>query len=949
MTVETPEALRAALAENERRPYGLPRTTTAESIVAAAEPFDDPALLADALLQLMTAYEFAGEQRKAPVAFAQLLELLDGSPDAFDERRTFAVLWQFKWVIAALIQVPDVPLTAIEQLIDRMADRYRAAGHGQQPVAAVRHRLAAHTGIGLTRAYELWVTRPRERLTDCAACETRRLALHHLDAGDDELALATLDPVLAGESSCAEEPQTSASHALLPLLRAGRVDDARSHHLTAYRKVRGVTGMLAEIGEHLRFCALSGNEPRGLEVLSDSRPLFAATGAPLDRLDFLTGVEVLLRRLTEAGHGGLAVPGPAGTEWTAAGLADHVGAEADELAAAFDARNGTGHVGDRRRARLAQEPVNAAPVPLGLRAARPLPAAAAPAATGEAPAAGEDLAALVARGRRLMDQGHPDQLAVWERVAALVEEAGPASPEPDDRLRADLAAHRAHRELRDGDRAAALAAVATAAELYTAAGLAGRARTHQARALTLRETPAADDATWAELADLIAADAAEHPAPEPGSEAARTRLHLLNTRTFLAFRPLIEGRGEPPAGARERFAEANATLLSEATRLAVPHQVASAHRYAADVAAHEGRWEAAVVDLRACLDALEAADRPWGTPMPQFLLAQVLRQQGRPEEAVDLAHRALAGAARHGDPDFPTAVAHTVLGGLSAQTGDLTGAITHLSQAADRFERDGDHDGAAGARFDLSEALARAGQHAEAATVLESALDADPDRLDPRLAAQLRLSLGHRLTAAGEHRAAAEEFLRLADTLASWEEDRHLHTMAAGEAATALLRAGSTEAADAAYRRMLSLHETAPHPEAVLGAARAFADRAAPDEALAHLATADGLVPALPPEARWYETGVNRDLRARVLARAGRPEEALSAAESAVAAFAEGGQDGERARAEASRVAAVLEADQLDRRDAALARLAETIGRCRAAGDRETVEILERLRARIAG
>ena len=82
--------------------------------------------------------------------------------------------------------------------------------------------------------------------------------------------------------------------------------------------------MAGEVGRHLEFCALTGNEARGLELLAENRNLFDEVDSPLDQLDFLTGVEVLLRRVEGLGHGELPVAGYAGRAWTVAGLCAEV-------------------------------------------------------------------------------------------------------------------------------------------------------------------------------------------------------------------------------------------------------------------------------------------------------------------------------------------------------------------------------------------------------------------------------------------------------------------------------------------------------------------------------------------------------------------------------------------------------------------------------------------------
>ncbi|MFE4210027.1 hypothetical protein ACFRUQ_31250, partial [Streptomyces goshikiensis] len=239
--LDTPEAVVEALRENNERPHGLQRTVTAEELVEAAEPLDEPGVLVTALLELMRSYEFTGEHRKSPVVFARVLKLWDTAPDSFSQWEAHQVFWRFKWVTTSPLQVPDVPLAAIRGWIDQMRTRYASADHGMQPVAAMGYHVAHHTGEGLADAYDLWATRPRTELSDCEACEIRHFAEHRVAAGDDAGALETWQPVLGGSMGCTEEPQMSQARALLPLLRTGRADEARSHHLTGYRQVRGNT------------------------------------------------------------------------------------------------------------------------------------------------------------------------------------------------------------------------------------------------------------------------------------------------------------------------------------------------------------------------------------------------------------------------------------------------------------------------------------------------------------------------------------------------------------------------------------------------------------------------------------------------------------------------------------------------------------------------------------
>lgn len=354
--IQTTDELYQALQDNDERPYGRTRTVTAEELVDAAEQFEEPVPLVHALLELQEAYTYGSEPRKSPVVFARLLTLFDEQPDVFDERLRHLLFWRFKWVGHALRQLPEIPLASLRQWLTEMRDRYEKAGLGLQPYYGQAYQLAAHVGEDTALAYELWAGRARTRLSDCEACEICERALFHLAAGDDERALRTWEPVLAGKESCQEEPARSLSYALLPLLRTGHADRARELHLVGYRGCRRNPAMSGEVGRHLEFCALTGNEARGLELLAENRNLFDEVDSPLDQLDFLTGVEVLLQRVELLGHGELPAGGYAGRTWTVSGLHAEVRGRADDLAARFDARNGTSTHTDRRRARLDRAP-----------------------------------------------------------------------------------------------------------------------------------------------------------------------------------------------------------------------------------------------------------------------------------------------------------------------------------------------------------------------------------------------------------------------------------------------------------------------------------------------------------------------------------------------------------------------------------------------------------------
>ncbi|MER6566464.1 proline-rich domain-containing protein [Streptomyces sp. NPDC001093] len=472
------DALRRAMAENSEQPEGPARNARAEQLLAAAEGLGIPLAVIEALGHQLKVYNYSSEKDKMFVPFARLLRMWDERPEDFDAYEAHSLHWVFKWMSAGMLDQPHIPLASVEKWLGEMEHRYRVAGYSERAVRGAEFSVAAHIGdvARAERAYAAWLAADRDRMADCHACELHGQGVWQVQRGRDEEALRLWRPVLEGEFACAHEPHTVLASSLDPLLRLGRVDEARANHLRGLRLVRPMESMRAAYADHVEFCALTGNEARALELLAERPAYFTDTGHPRSRLDFMAVVTLLMDRLTELGLGGQRVPGPAGRTWTASELAAHARVETRELAERFDRRNGTSYVGDRARARMAQRPL-VERLPLGVRTVRPAPA---PVAAPPPEGPGEpDLATLLAEARRLSDTLQPHALEAW---AAVARAAHGRELEPRDR--AELTDHEA---MALGP--AGIELFERAAALYAAAGdlgeaLAARARGAYVRALT---------------------------------------------------------------------------------------------------------------------------------------------------------------------------------------------------------------------------------------------------------------------------------------------------------------------------------------------------------------------------------------------------------------------------------------------------------------------------------
>lgn len=367
-----------ALAHVYSLPHGRLRVERLEMLAAMAKSGPDRHLEGRVLLELAESYTYASERDLAPVAYGRLLRIYDEFPAELGPL-THSVHWYLKWMTWGLIDNPAIPLPTVYRWFDELEKRYRQRGYSPRPVLALRAQLARKLGDveDGARLHEEAMGAPRDGMSDCDACERNEWGTSRAALGDDAGALAHWQPVIDGDRTCAEEPHRVLAQALLPLMRTGRIADARGAHLTGYPLVRHSDSLRPSVAMHIEFCALTGNEGRGLEILAEHARWLTDPGADAGaRLAFITGVCVLLRRLATLGLGYLPVAGE-----TVDSILAELDTEIAGLCARYDLRNGNAAVSTQVTTRLARQPLLER-LPLGLRSRLPQ-------AAGIVPAAGE--------------------------------------------------------------------------------------------------------------------------------------------------------------------------------------------------------------------------------------------------------------------------------------------------------------------------------------------------------------------------------------------------------------------------------------------------------------------------------------------------------------------------------------------------------------------------------
>ncbi|MEV7281080.1 tetratricopeptide repeat protein [Streptomyces sp. NPDC093111] len=829
MTSPEFQALREALRDNRAQPEGPARNARAERLLADAERIGEPLAVIEALGHQLQVYNYSSEKAKMFVPFSRLLRMWDRDPGDFDAQETYTLHWVFKWVSSGMLDQPHIPLASIEKWLGEMEHRYRLAGHSERAVRQGEFRVARHVGDldRAARAYTAWLAAERDEMADCHACELHGQGLWQAELGDDEAALAAWAPVLDGQHTCAHEPHAVLASSLLPLLRLGRVEQARANHLRGHRLVRPMESMRGAMAQHIEFCALSGNEGRALELLAERPAYLTDHGDPDSELDFLAVTALLMDRLVARGLGGQRVPGPptgttatapatgtgTGTakgtpttpapaparEWTAAELGRHARERAEELAARFDARNGSDRVSRLARERMAARPL-VDRLPLGVRSGGPsVPAETptpnpTPIAAPVAPAAPRD---LLAEARRLTAERRPEADEAW---AALARAEAAGLTDLDALASAELTDHRAMSLAADPVETAAL--FRAAAEGYEAAGAVGEAWAARARGAYALGEPAA-------FAEPVAALRGLH-----GDGGATAR----QLSGALLLRARVLGT-----------AEAAEEVLGFAGAPDVADRIAEAEWLLGDAAARDGDTGRAAERYERAAELFLEAGLPWYAVEPEARLAALAQREGDLATAERAARAALAHGAGYAGPAGQARLRLRLAEVLGAA--DRSGeAAEQALEAAHWADEAGESRGlGAYARRLLGGRLLREGRYEEAAAVLEEVLpDLSVEEHGDGAVVQALWWLGDCLMSVAEPRAAAERWLRAAELAAAWPDQRD-HATLANLAAQALWRAELDQEAAAAFERAGELWQSLGDIPAYVRTLRVRAWIAGPD------------------------------------------------------------------------------------------------------------------------
>ncbi|WP_433334481.1 hypothetical protein [Spirillospora sp. CA-294931] len=293
------------LDEGDGGPGGLAYVEAMRSIVPHAEALGDPALLFRVRLSFSWALRSKPLTNGPSDFFNEAIPVLrrcllawHSEPHLYPEDDVLAMWNQFFLIVDAYTWLYPEPAERLHRLLDEL-EKYCPSSRRWTRYAIDHYRMTVDARKGDVEAVERSWRRLRAEgppeshfLLDGMVSYEARMWLR-LDRVDR--AIEALAPLTAGQIT-SREGREHRHCLIMPYLRAGRLDEAVQAHQGTYAASKM---KLEDLAAHLEFCARTGNEERGLDVLRRNLGYFAEDVASVEAMWTAAAAALLCRRVME--------------------------------------------------------------------------------------------------------------------------------------------------------------------------------------------------------------------------------------------------------------------------------------------------------------------------------------------------------------------------------------------------------------------------------------------------------------------------------------------------------------------------------------------------------------------------------------------------------------------------------------------------------------------------
>lgn len=162
------------------------------------------------------------------------------------------LLWKFKWIIPELPYDIDMEQSQIEEAVNMMRHYYEHFEFSPKPIYAciMLQNIAMGDAQKARENFQNWQNAPEEpTMSDCEACILADKIYYYRFIGDYQKTIDTAAPILSGDLSCSEVPESIYNPVLHSMIARYQFDEARTLLPAALDAILNNSNLTHEIAE----------------------------------------------------------------------------------------------------------------------------------------------------------------------------------------------------------------------------------------------------------------------------------------------------------------------------------------------------------------------------------------------------------------------------------------------------------------------------------------------------------------------------------------------------------------------------------------------------------------------------------------------------------------------------------------------------------------------------
>ncbi|UKS28779.1 hypothetical protein LOZ80_07600 [Paenibacillus sp. HWE-109] len=312
-----------------RMPNGKQKLAIKEEMIRIADAYLTEQDAYDSRMEYTDAAIECGCPERLFISFAWCLAKFEKNPSDYSST---TIMWHYKWVLNHVWRIPQFSLEQIELLFADFKEKCLQYGFSLR--AYYQQRVNFYLSQGdlkeASLQYKQWREAPRDRISDCQACEQNLFGVYHFRINHYKRGMHVLKPILEGKLSCRTIPQNTYSQIIHPLLKLGEFDQAILTANKAYRAIEGPS-YLKEYGIFIEFFTVV-NMGKAVQLYERTIRLGLDCKVAWDRMQYLVSVRLFLQQWSQTKRRKKLVE-------SATVTLDWLDAEIHRLEQAFQARN----------------------------------------------------------------------------------------------------------------------------------------------------------------------------------------------------------------------------------------------------------------------------------------------------------------------------------------------------------------------------------------------------------------------------------------------------------------------------------------------------------------------------------------------------------------------------------------------------------------------------------